>query len=250
MPEVYGAYAPIYRVIGQDAWSQEMARWSLRWLAQHGAAAHTVVDWGCGDGAAALVFASAGCATLGVDCSAAMLELAASRARAAGFSVEWHRGDLRSARLGQQASLATAFYDTLNYLTSSEDLCLAWQTLAASITNGGYVIADLNTPYEYATGWRGQWIVTADTDDMLVLNRLRYNARSGIARGRIVWFERVGAANDWRRGSEIHLQRAHTDDEIVAAIEGAGLHLIERYTPHEAPVSATATRIIYVAGKP
>lgn len=227
-----------------------MAQWTLAWLRARGVESGQLVDWGCGDGAAALVFANAGWRVLGIDRSRPMLELAAQRTPFGAHTVRWERGDLRRSWSGEPGVLATAFYDTLNYLATLADLQAAWQTLAQSVQAGGYVVVDVNTPYEYATAWTGQHGITADTDDVLVINRLRYNARSGIARGRVVWFAREGDGEQWRRGAETHIQRAHTDAEMAATITQAGLTLLERHTPHGAEPSATSTRLIYIAHKP
>lgn len=241
----YRSYAPIYQRSGQNAWGEHMARWTLGLLAQRGVEPGTLVDWGCGDGAAAAVFCSAGWAVVGVDSSPAMLELARARGLP---GARWLEADLRDAVVDTRATLATAFFDTLNYVLSAADLAAAWLTIAASLLPGGYVIADLNTPYEYAVSWNGRFTITADTDDVLVVNRLRYNATRGIARGAITWFAR-DERGSWRRGSETHLQRAHTDAEIAEAIRQAGLRLEERHTPQGAPPGPTSTRIIYVARK-
>lgn len=246
MRSIYTSYAPIYRRSGQTAWGEHMARWTLAMLAERGVTPHMVVDWGCGDGAAAAIFCAAGCQVVGVDSSPAMLALARERELP---GVRWLQADLRDAATGVGASLATAFYDTLNYLLSVADLQAAWRSIAASLAPGGYAVADVNTPYEYAVTWNGRHTVTADTDDVLVVNRLRYNARQGIARGKITWFAHDERCNGWRRGSETHLQRAHSDDELAAAIQAAGLRLVERRTPHGAAPGPTATRVIYVASK-
>ncbi len=249
MPNMYQAYAPIYQHIGQGAWSERMAAWTLDWLGQHGIKAESVVDWGCGDGAAAVLFARSGWYVRGIDHSPAMLELARQRATAAHLPITFQLGDLRVTEVDQPALLATAFYDTLNYLTTADDLAAGWRMIARSIKPGGYAVVDVNTAYEYASAWTGQYAVTADSDDVLVVNRLRYNARSGIARGRVIWFARKADSDQWVRGAETHVQRAHTDVEMVSAIEQAGLSLLERHTPDGSEPSATATRLIYVAYK-
>lgn len=246
MQRIYHRYAPIYGQIGQGSWSERMARWALAWLARHDVTGGSLIDWGCGEGSAAQVFAEAGWRVTGVDRSAAMLDLARPRSTA----IRWLDGDLRSTRLDERADVATSFYDTLNYLATREELDQGWRTLAASIVSGGYAIVDVNTLYEYETSWDGRHTIVADTDDLLVINRLRYHATTGLARGRIVWFARDADSDYWRRASETHLQRAHTDADMRAAIAAAGLFPVDCRTPQDEPPSPTATRLIYVARKP
>lgn len=247
MPQTDDEYAAICERIGADSWSASVAAWTINWLAARNIAPADMIDWGCGTGAAARTFAAHGWRVTGIDVSDAMLALARKHTLP-DRSVEWRKGDLRQPVDVQPATLATAFYDTLNDLADPADFRAAWRTIAATLVPGGYAIVDLQTPYAYATEWRGQPVMMADTDDVLALNRLRYNARSGLARRHIVWFARE-ADDHWRRGAETHVQRAHTDDEVAAAIVEAGLTLVERQTPQGAAPTATATRLIYVAQK-
>jgi SAM-dependent methyltransferase len=250
MAAIYTAYAPIYQRIKQSAWSEAMARWTLDWLRTHDPGAAQpgrVIDWGCGDGAAALVFAAAGWQVTGIDRSAAMLALAQERTPPDGAQIDWRSGDLCASPELEPGALATALYDTLNYLTSRDELEAGWRSLARSIRPGGYAVADVNTPHEYATTWTGRHVITADSDDILVTNWLRYNQRTRLARGRILWFAREGRSERWRRGVETHRQSAHTDEEMIAAIQKAGLQLIERCTPQGRPDAPDATRLIYIA---
>lgn len=241
---MYDSYAPIYRLINQGAWSERMARWTLAWLRERGVTHGRVIDWGCGDGAAAVVFAAAGWHVTGIDRSERMLALARER----DSRIDWRGGDLTQGADVAPGTLATAFYDTLNYLASPVALRAGWRTMGESVTHGGYIVADVNTPYEYESGWNDRDVITADTDDALVLNRLRYDSTTRLAQGRIIWFARE-SRDEWRRGEETHTQRAHTDEEMVAAIAAAGLRLIARLTPAGEAPTLTATRLIYIARK-
>lgn len=253
MQENYTAYAPIYRRINQSAWSAALARWTLGWLHARGAEPapeqRRMIDWGCGEGTAALVFAGAGWQVTGIDRSAAMLDLARQQALAADLTIGWRCADLRDELELEPGLLVTALYDTLNYLTSRAELHAGWRSLARSIRPGGYVVADVNTPHEYATAWTGRHTITADSEDMLVTNWLRYNQRTRIAHGRILWFAREPEGELWRRGVETHRQRAHNEAEMRAAIAEAGLRLVELCTPQGAPAAPDATRLIYIAHK-
>ncbi|MBN1530808.1 MAG: class I SAM-dependent methyltransferase, partial [Thermoleophilaceae bacterium] len=61
------------------------------------------------------------------------------------------RGDLRDlGRLGEFDAL-TCFGDSLNYLTSEEDLAAAFRSAARNIAPGGVLVFDLNTLAAYRT---------------------------------------------------------------------------------------------------
>jgi len=92
---IYEAYAPVYDAIGQARFSEWMAGQTLRRLAGTGPRPARVLDLACGTGAAALLFAAAGCDVAGVDRSAPMLEIARGRARDAGYAIAFVQGDIR-----------------------------------------------------------------------------------------------------------------------------------------------------------
>jgi SAM-dependent methyltransferase len=265
---IYDAYAPIYDAIGQGQFSARMAAWALAWLAESGRQQPArVLDLACGTGEAALAFAAAGCAVAGLDRSAAMLAIASGKARDAGYSVAFMRGDMRELPIadeqptthGQQAQtdplsllvvgrssfdLVTCFYDSLNYLIDDGDLARICAGVARVLSPGGTMIFDLNTAAEYAT-WDERDIVTHDGRDCMVYNQLNYDTDTHLATGRIVWF--VRELDRWWRGEETHVERAWSDNHVRAALAGAGLMLAGRYDPTGGVAEVDAPRVVYVA---
>jgi SAM-dependent methyltransferase len=261
---MYDAYAAVYDAIGQGRFSARLAAWALGWLAERGTPPERVLDLACGAGDAALVFAAAGCAVVGVDQSRPMLEIARGKARDAGYDIGFVEGDIRELEprtknqelvdaellgsrfslLNAQFDLATCFYDSANYLTGDRDLDRLFAGVAAALRPGGYLIFDANAPAEYAT-WDDRDVVTYDGQDCLVYNRLRYERDTGLAEGRVVWF--VREIDRWWRGEETHAERAWSDPEILAALGGAGLALVARLDPAGAPAAQGAPRVVYVA---
>lgn len=245
---MYAAYAPIYHEIGQ-AWVGLRALATVQgWLAERGISWRSAADLGCGAGDCAIQLALQGCAVIGIDQSAAMLELAARQAAAAGASVEWRRGPLTGWSAPQPLDGVISFYDTLNYLVEPADFGLALRAAGAALAPGGVFAFDLNAPREYES-WLERATVTADTERHFVYNVLDFDPDSGVAEGRIVWFERDG--DGWRRGEERHRQRGYGDGEVAAALAVAGLEIAARLTIDGAPADpAAATRILYIAVKP
>jgi len=264
MAPIYDAYAAVYDAIGQAHFSAQLARWALQWLAARGAHPTRVLELACGTGDAALVFAAAGCAIVGVDRSRPMLEIARGKARDAGYVITFLEGDIRDLSVvsgqwsvatdhdqrttdnGQQTlcDLATCFYDSLNYLIDDGDLDRVFAGVAAALRAGGYLIFDINTAAEYAT-WSDRDVVTYDGRDCMVYNQLNYDPAMRLAVGRIVWF--VREIERWWRGEETHTERAWSDAEVGAALTGAGLALVARLAPDGTAATDDAPRAVYVA---
>lgn len=245
MSDIYAGYAPIYDAIGQGAFAEALAR---RILAALPAPPERVLDLACGTGAATLVFAASGAATVGVDRSAAMLAIA--RARARDVPVTWLAADIRRLPVGETLApasfdLITCLYDSLNYLTGTGDLALAIGDAARLLRPGGRLIFDLNTEHEFATWGEGLDQVVYDANGLLVYHCLAYDAAARLAHGRVVWFAREDGR--WRRGQEQHVERAWSDVEVLDALAGAGLRLIARRTPSWEAAPADAPRVVYEA---
>jgi SAM-dependent methyltransferase len=267
---IYEAYAPIYDAIGQGRFGARMAAWAMAWLAEHDSQPASVLDLACGTGEAALVFATAGCGVVGVDQSAAMLEIARGKARDAGYDIEFIRGNMaqlptedqrpktndQRSRTGTLSSfvlrpssfnLVTCFYDSMNYLVNDGDLDRVCAGVARALRPGGHMFFDMNTAAEYAT-WDARDSITHDGRDCLVYNQLNYDPDSGLATGRIVWF--VRELDRWWRGEETHTERAWSDAEVRVALSGAGMALVGRYDPSGNAAAEQAPRVVYVARLP
>ena len=143
--------------------------------------------------------------------------------------------------------LVTCFYDSLNYLTDDGDLARVFSGVARALRPAGWLVFDLNMEAEYAT-WDERDVVTHDSHDCLVYNRLEYDARTRCATGRIVWF--VREIDHWWRGEETHTERSWRDAEVCAALDESGLTLAARLTVLGDAVAQDADavpRMIYVA---
>src|SRR5688572_9131343 len=113
---IFDSYAPIYESAGEEWVSLRLLQILRAWLAAHDLRPRRAADLACGTGAAAVALALEGLAVWGVERSPAMLALAEERARASDVSITWLQQDLRALSLPQPVDLATALYDSLNYL--------------------------------------------------------------------------------------------------------------------------------------
>ncbi|MBX0330364.1 class I SAM-dependent methyltransferase [Oscillochloris sp. ZM17-4] len=244
---IYESYAPIYDAIGQGSFAEDLTRHILASMP----APRRALDLACGTGAAAIMLAEAGARVVGVDRSPDMLRIARARARDRSLPVRWVAADIR--RLGSSPAargslrpasfdLITCLYDSLNYLGAHEDLAAVCAGAARLLRPGGRLVFDLNTTYEFDS-WDDTDQVVFDSPDLLVYNRLSYDADQRMARGRIVWF--VREIDRWWRGEELHEERTWDDGEVLAALDAAGLALAARRTPRWEPAPAEATRVVY-----
>lgn len=248
-------YAAIYDVIGQSAFSERMATQVLARLRARGWGdpphhGRRVLDLACGTGAAALVFAAAGCRVVGIDRSLTMLREARFKAERSTYDVHFLRGDLRRlmpndsrhppherllpARrvfsmqrkadlLEPQSFQLITCLNSLNHLIEDDDIHWLCEGVAAFLRPGGLFMFDRVAEAEYVTWYERDDVVYED-HNYLVYNRLDYDPQRQLATRRIVWFTRE--IERWWRNEETHTERAWRDDEVRTALASASLELL------------------------
>ncbi len=108
------------------------------------------LDLGCGTGELSLALCGRYDLTA-VDLSEEMLAVAASKAIERGAKICFLRQDIRFLNLGRQFDFGICLQDTLNYLSSYEDLERCFSHVAAHLRPGGKFLFDLSTKERFET---------------------------------------------------------------------------------------------------
>ena len=250
MSEPYTAIAPYYDRQGLGQWSRALIAFTLdTLLPRYGRRPLTALDLACGTGNAVIALAARGLAVVGLDRSAAMLTIARAKAARAGVRCGFVRADLRAFAFARPFDLITCAYDSLNYLTSPQDLRVAFEQIRAALAPRGLLVCDLTTVRAYADepaepqtfdlgdiaySWTTAW----DPSRQLATTTLGVTTRSG---------DRTETL------TEAHQQRPYARDEVESALSAAGLRPLGAFatrallTPTLDPPTPATTRIIYVA---
>jgi SAM-dependent methyltransferase len=263
-------YATTYDRFGQSVFSEQMAGQVLRWLASQGWGAppysgRRVLDLACGTGAAALIFATAGCEVVGLEQSGAMLGQARHKAERQGLTISFLLGDMRQLPAageppaepapGQPELLTPGTFDlitcfdSLNYLVEDGDLQPVCINATRLLRPGGSFIFDLLADAEFAT-WEERDQVLLDIPDYLAYQRLDYQPRHRLGLRHIVWFTRE--SERWWRNEENLALRAWRTQEIRTALNhpDAWLRPVAQLTPAGTPATADSPHIVYYTRKP
>lgn len=144
---VFAAYARYYDLLYRDKPYREEADYVRRLISSHVPGAHTVVELGCGTGVHAEELARAGMAITGVDLSEWMLERAAARRLTLPQDIaqrlQFHRGDVRSVRLGISADAVISLFHVVSYQSENADLHAMFATAREHMRPGGVFIFDV-----------------------------------------------------------------------------------------------------------
>lgn len=214
---------------------QALGRWAPE--------AARVVDLGIGTGDLVLALARRGLDVIGVDRSLPMLDVARAKLAAATLPrpPRLVAQDLRALDLGAPCDAAVCVYTVMNQLTGDGDLAAACAAVRRNLVPGGLFLFELNLPAAYARWWRG-----TDTQ------RLGDVAVTRVHRA-IPGTPCLEAVVTIRRGTEVRhdriAQRPFADEEIGAALAGAGLVPLghETYDPFG---GTAASKALWAAQRP
>jgi SAM-dependent methyltransferase len=181
-----------------------------------------VLDLGCGTGNSVLPLLDLDCAVTGCDAAGTMLDVA--RAKADGRATLIERDITRLARVGE-FDVALCVNDVVNYVLTAEGVRRLIACAAKNLAPGGALVFDANTLRTFR--------VTFATSHLRVRGGLtfRWSGRAPasfgpgeVARADIDVHRGMGPARRCCAAS-VHLQRHHPHEELVDAIEAAGLRL-------------------------
>jgi SAM-dependent methyltransferase len=140
---VYDSIAPLY-----DAWSRRVVEDVDFYVGEALAAGAPVVELGVGTGRIAVPTALAGLRVIGVDSSAAMLDVCRRYAEEAGVSglVDLRLGDYRSPPVHERVRLVTCPFRAYLHLHADEERLAALRAAHELLEPGGRLVFDVFAP--------------------------------------------------------------------------------------------------------
>jgi SAM-dependent methyltransferase len=241
----YSAYDPFAWYFNRY-WAPQFARdvqpiLSLRLLPRLPQHAY-ILDLCCGSGQLCKWLSACGFAVTGLDGSREMLRYARRNAPKA----ELIAGDARCFRTPERFDAVISLFDSLNHLSSREDLLAVFENVRESLRDGGLFFFDMNleeafqsaTPSDYAVVKKNHVLVVEST----------YHRRTATGRASFTIFRlRKGA---WRRLTFEILEYAYPESDIVEMIEKAGFRLLSREdAERDLSMPRGAGRVFFLAVK-
>jgi len=170
-----------------------------------------ILDVCCGTGTMCELLDNEGFEMAGFDLSASMIDQAREKAKHRIRPIRYEVMDATEFEMGDTYDAAFSFFDSLNYITDVDRLASAIKQVGKHVVRGGSFVFDLNTAFAFeaklfdqrAKGPRSKvkydWLGD-------------YNPETRIIRVDMTF---------WWQGHEyheVHVQRAHTDDEVRAML--------------------------------
>ena len=183
-----------------------------------------IADCACGTFSVSIPLYLHGYDVTGIDLSEDMLQIARNKCRAEGCRIPLVRADIRSFALHRPADVINCSCDGLNYLTSIQSVRDFFKSAHEALCAGGLLLFDVSTSYKLekilADSYFGE-----SREDLVYLWQNSYDPPSRVLQMDLDFFLSTGEGL-YTRHRETHFQRAHTDEELRAALTAEGFELL------------------------
>lgn len=219
---MYQNFADIYDRLMQDVDYDNWCSYLCQLWERHHLTPSLVLELGCGTGQMTRRFARKGYSMIGLDLSADMLRVATERAE--GEDILYICQDMSDFELYGTVQAVLCTLDGFNYLIEDGQLERCLSLVRLYLEPGGLLIFDLNTPHKIRNIIAPQPFIVEEEgvfytweSELIVPHLCRYD---------LSFFVEEEDAR-YRRFNETHVQRIYSSEEIEAAIQSAGLELVE-----------------------
>ena len=282
----YSAFAYVYDELMDNVPYDDWAQYLIGLLKENGVVDGLVCELGCGTGQMTRRLAAAGYDMIGIDLSEEMLDVAreqeygayegefegideaadmpdeeredifeedsADRQEAGDVdiaepSILYLQQDMREFELYGTVSAVVSICDSMNYMTTDEDLLQVFRLVNNYLDKDGVFIFDMNTEYKYRE-LMGDTTIAENREDVSFIWENLYDAEKRLNEYCLTLFAKVEAEDEedgeetektalYEKYEEVHLQRAYPLAEVKRLLAEAGMTFVAAYDvlTHEAP---------------
>ena len=163
--QAYTGFAQVYDIFMDNVPYDDWTNYLAGLLKEYNVHSGLVLELGCGTGSITRRLAAKGYDMIGIDISEEMLEIARDREynqdyndsenfietdkQSKGSSILYLQQDMREFELFGTVTAVVSICDSMNYITSEEDLLKVLQLVNNYLDAGGILIFDMNTVHKY-----------------------------------------------------------------------------------------------------
>lgn len=245
--EAYTGFAEVYDLFMDNIPYAEWADYIHGLLLEYGVADGLLLELGCGTGSLTELMAGYGYDMIGVDCSEEMLGLAMDKRVESGHDILYLLQDMRKFELYGTVRAVLSICDSMNYLTSEEDLLAVFKLVNNYLDPGGLFLFDLNTEYKYARVL-GDNVFAEDREEGSFIWENCYYEEEKINEYRLSVFVK-GDDGRYDKYEETHFQRAFSLSRVKELLLEAGMEFVTAYEAFTRDKPEKNSERIYIIAK-
>lgn len=222
--DAYTGFAQVYDTLMDNVPYKEWGERIIRLLRHYGVTGGLMLDLGCGTGNLTEFFARAGYDMIGVDISSEMLSVALEKKQKSGLDILYLEQDMRELELYGTVSAAVCCCDTLNYILKYDEFVSVLRLVNNYLDPEGIFIFDLNTIFKYEQ--IGDSVIAENREACSFIWENSWHNLEKINEYDLNIFIREEDGR-YRRFTETHFQRGYAVEQVVKAVEEAGMELLD-----------------------
>ena len=240
----YTGFAGVYETFMDNVPYEEWAKYLTGLLKEYGIKDGLIAELGCGTGTMTRLLAKAGYDMIGIDLSEEMLDIARYDHPEAEEDILYLHQDMREFELFGTVAAVVSLCDSMNYITSEEDLLKVFRLVNNYLDPGGYFIFDMNTIYKYEV-ILGDRVIAENRENCSLIWENYYDKEERINQYDITIYSKVEFEGDaceeedgddygpdtplYERLEETHIQKAYAIERVKELLEEAGLEFVAVY---------------------
>lgn len=257
--ETYTGFAQVYDTFMDHVPYDEWVDYLQDLLKEEGIQKGIVLELGCGTGNVTRRLHSLGYDMIGIDNSIEMLELARrndeilidrNSHKNHEKEILYLHQDMREFELFGSVSAIISICDSMNYITSSQELLQIFRLVNNYLDPRGVFIFDLNTEYKYKHVLGDQVFAEDRNDCSFIWNNYYYEEEKINEYELSIFVKQRDKIHHclYNKLKETHYQKAYSIDTIISLIEEAGLEFVTAYDSftHNAPTKSSE-RVHFIA---
>lgn len=243
--ESYTGFAEFYDLFMDNIPYNEWSEYLISLLKKYNINDGIVLDIGCGTGNITELLSASGYDMIGIDNSEEMLNAAMEKRYDSGQDILYLCQDMREFELYGTVAAAVSICDSMNYILEYDELVKVFKLVNNYLDPDGIFIFDMNTIYKYKT--MGDSVIAENRDEGSFIWENSYFPETNINQYELTIFAKDDDGR-YTKFEETHLQRGYSLDEVISALNEAGLTFVESFGAFtNRPVSDTDDRMYIIA---
>lgn len=231
----YGSFSAAYDALTQNVGYAQRAKYIAALLAENGVVGGVLLDLACGTGRLSVEMSKLGFEVIGTDAGSEMLSLAMNNACEAGEQIMFLCQEMQQLDLYGTVNAAVCTLDSINHLTSPEDVQATFDRVSLFTEPGGIFIFDINTIYKHRFVLADNTFVY-DTDEFYCVWQNTLDPDTHTVQIDLDIFT-LDEDDFYFREQESFCERAYSVEDITSWLEKSGfetLNIFDELT-HEPP---------------
>lgn len=257
--QAYTGFASVYDTFMDNVPYQEWTDYLVGLLKEYGVENQLVLDLGCGTGSITRRLAKAGYDMIGIDYSEDMLEIARDKDMEEDVAFDqilYLNQDMREFELFGTVAAVVSICDSMNYITSKDDLKKVFQLVNNYLDTRGIFIFDINTVHKFKD-ILAESTIAENREDASFIWENYYDEHDKINQYDLTIYKKTELEVEdesqcyqslYERLEETHYQKAYEIEEVIEVLKEAGMEFIAVYDAcTKNPPNENSERVYFIA---